>query len=299
MLGSRSPRTLKPRRRNRGFDFEAKRRHEIILHARFIGAAETEDFDRPLIAWLWHTKNVEDPIWSLQEAARRMGGDISEAEASEIAAQAATYPKRIKADALGAWLGITYRQRTILRITTIGACDVKKRARKELRKRKDRRYQARKRREHGARPHAESLSQTAPWGAMGISRRTWERRRAATIDANSSAALFVYLSDESATATKKEAAALRSAASGLAARKRCAFPSGGQPDCSRRSDAMTPEQTKNGAWFVILPDGHRLEFDSNASAWRWIDRFERRELWVGSHRQWRHSPIYALPLKST
>jgi hypothetical protein len=37
------------------------------------------------------------------------------------------------------------------------------------------------------------------------------------------------------------------------------------------------EQDKNGVWFVVLPDGHRLEFDSNAAAWRWIDRHERRE----------------------
>jgi hypothetical protein len=204
---------IKHRRRNRGFDFEAKRRHEIILHARFVGAAETEDFDRPLIAWFWH--NSKATVWSLQEAAKRMGGNLSEAAAAEIAEQAAAYPKRIKADALGAWLGITYRQRTILRITTIGACDVKKRARKELRKRKDRLYQARKRRERGGRPHAGSLSQTAPWEAMGISRRTWERRRAATIDANSSAALFLYLSDESASAADRGAASLRSAASAL------------------------------------------------------------------------------------
>jgi hypothetical protein len=62
---------------------------------------------------------------------------------------------------------------------------------------------------------------------------------------------------------------------------------------------MTPEQAKNGAWVVTLADGHRLEFDSNAAAWRWIDRQERRELWVGSHRQWRHPAIYAPPAKST
>jgi hypothetical protein len=30
---------------------------------------------------------------------------------------------------------------------------------------------------------------------------------------------------------------------------------------------MTPEQAKNRVWFVTLPDGQRLECDSNAAAW--------------------------------
>lgn len=58
---------------------------------------------------------------------------------------------------------------------------------------------------------------------------------------------------------------------------------------------MSPEQDKDGVWFITLPDGERKEFKTNAEAWGWVDRHERRELWVGSRRQWRVPPTYALP----
>jgi hypothetical protein len=48
---------------------------------------------------------------------------------------------------------------------------------------------------------------------------------------------------------------------------------------------MRPEQDKNGVWHITLPDGQRVEFDSNAAAWRWLDRYERRESWVSSRAQ--------------
>src|SRR5262245_3359962 len=122
------------------FNFEATRRREIERHAVHVGVADTEDFDRHLIAWLWHSPRAADPTWSLAEAAKRMGGQLSKAEAVEIAERASAYPKRIKADALGMWLGVTYRQREVLKLRTIGCCDVKKRARQEQRKRKDKLY---------------------------------------------------------------------------------------------------------------------------------------------------------------
>jgi hypothetical protein len=173
--------TAIPKRRRCGFNFEAKRRREIELHARHVEAAETEDFERWLLAWHWHNGRAADPLWSLMEAARRMGGELSEAEADEISSR--DYRKRLSADALGMWLGITYLQRESLRITTIGSRNVKKRARKELRKRKDRLYQERKRRERGARPHSESLSQTKPWQAAGMGRTKWyEQQKSARAD---------------------------------------------------------------------------------------------------------------------
>jgi len=182
------------------FNFEATRRREIERHAVHAGVADTEDFDRHLIAWLWHNPKAQDLIWSLSEAARRMGGELSEAETLAIADEASRYPRRIKADALGMWLGVTYRQRSALKLKTIGCCDVKKRTRLELRKRKDRLYQARKRREHGARPQAESLSKTRPWEAAGLSRSTWyehrkQRRETAPSDSFVGSPL-IYLKDE-------------------------------------------------------------------------------------------------------
>jgi hypothetical protein len=44
------------KKRNRNFDFHAKRRKEIVLIARHVGAAQTDDFDRyltPIIRESW------------------------------------------------------------------------------------------------------------------------------------------------------------------------------------------------------------------------------------------------------
>ena len=56
---------------------------------------------------------------------------------------------------------------------------------------------------------------------------------------------------------------------------------------------MTPEQDQDGVWFITLPDGERKEFKTNAEAWGWVDRQ------VGSRRQWRVPPTYALPAGSS
>src|SRR5262249_13408145 len=126
------------RRRKQNFDLNAMRRGEIVLHARLVRAHQTEDFPRWLIAWHWHNPKAEDPIWSLMEAAKRMGGKITEAQASAITEEAAIIRKRSSADNLARFLGLTYVQRQRLGIKTIGSIDVKKRARKVLRQRKDR-----------------------------------------------------------------------------------------------------------------------------------------------------------------
>src|SRR5262245_59214196 len=151
------------RRRNGNFDFAAKRRREIVLHARHVGAAETEDFSRWLIAWVWHNRSAKDQIWSVMECAKNMGGKITEAEASAVTEEASIARKHLSADNLAMFLGVTYQQRRQLGLTTIGSVNVKKRARKELRKRRDRLAKEAKRRAAGMRPQSESLSATEPW----------------------------------------------------------------------------------------------------------------------------------------
>jgi hypothetical protein len=96
------------RRRNGNFDFTAKRRREIVLHARHVGAAETEDFSRWLIAWVWHNRRAKDQIWSVMECAKNMGGEITEAEASAITEEASITRKHLTADNLAQFLGVTY-----------------------------------------------------------------------------------------------------------------------------------------------------------------------------------------------
>jgi hypothetical protein len=187
-------------RRRKNFDFHAKRRKEIVLHGRYVGAAQTEDFSRWLIAWVWHNPKAKDQIWSVMERARNMGRKITEAEAIAIIEEASITRKHLTADNLARFLGVTYAQRQALGLTTIGSVNVRKRARKELRKVRDRRYQEGKRRERGARPHSESLSATKPWEAMKMSRRTWYRQRTkgvlGTSGTVSLAAIFLSSDDE-------------------------------------------------------------------------------------------------------
>src|SRR5262245_41322549 len=128
---------------------------KIVLHARYVGAADTEDFCRWLIAWRWHNPKAKDSIWLLMEAAKRMGGNITEAEASAITEEASICRKHLKADNLARFLGVTYAQRQALRLTTIGSVNVGKRARKVLRQRRDRMAKKRKRRASGALSRAE------------------------------------------------------------------------------------------------------------------------------------------------
>jgi hypothetical protein len=187
------------RRRRHLFDFAPTRRREIERFAIHVDVARTDDFPRFLIAWSWHNTKSTDPLWALMNCAERLGRKITEAEASAILEEASITRRRMKADNLGRFLGLNYEIREKLRITTIGAKNVPKRARRELRKRKDRLYQERKRRARGARPHSKSLSQTKPWQAINMSRRTWERHRNKVRDAKTSAAIFLSTSDEIAS----------------------------------------------------------------------------------------------------
>jgi hypothetical protein len=167
-------------RRKKTFNLDSKRRREIVRYALHVGAADTEDFDRFLIAWYWHNPEAKDPLWSLMNAAQNMGGKLTEAEASAITKEASIMRQYRSADGLAKFLGVKYAQRQALRITTIGSDNVGKRARKVLRKHRARKRQEARRRSQGCRPRTEyegnSLSATKPWEAEGMSRRSWERR---------------------------------------------------------------------------------------------------------------------------
>jgi hypothetical protein len=53
-------RQRRQRSHRQNFDFSAKRRREIVAHALDVGAAETEDFPRWLIAWHWYNPKAKD-----------------------------------------------------------------------------------------------------------------------------------------------------------------------------------------------------------------------------------------------
>jgi hypothetical protein len=175
---------MKPKRRKRGaHNLPAIRRGEIERHALHVGAADTEDFWRWLVAWAWHNgQNGRDPTGALMMAAARIGRrGMSEAEADDIIEQAQTMRQRRTADKLARFLGMTCAQRQQLGITTIGSIDVDRKQRERRRKGENRMDHERSRRARGAKPRADyeanSLTRTKPWEAEGVGRRTWYRRR--------------------------------------------------------------------------------------------------------------------------
>jgi hypothetical protein len=248
---TRSP----PRRRGQqNFCFAAKRRREIVLHARHVGAAQTDDFDRWLIAWVWHNCKAKDQIWSVMECAKNLGGKITEAQASEITEEASITRKHLSADSLARFLGVTYADRQTLRLTTIGSVNVKKGARKELRRREDRLYQERRRRERGARPHSESLSRTKPWEAMKMSRRTWYRKnksRSGTSGTTSSAAIFLSTADES---VPPEGAARGNSCGAVAPKKARGLPSSQTATTTRVDMSELPMELRLLALGLPVPE---------------------------------------------
>lgn len=141
---------------------------------------------------------------TLWDAARRCGLDASTKEiamqVTQTKAWRAQESKRLgrphyvtmDMDTIGELLRVTEITRREAEAWNIGTCGGSPKARAEAAKERDRLRDERRRLAAGARPQAESLSQTKPWEREGISRRTWERRRAKGqlhIDATSSVAI--------------------------------------------------------------------------------------------------------------
>jgi hypothetical protein len=169
----------------KGFDWKVKRRREIESHAVHVGAADTEDLEKWLIAWVWDNPKSKDQVWAVMECARRMGRKgYSKAEAVAVIDEAKATPRARKADELACYLRLDYETRQKLGITMIGAFDADKRERQRRRKERKRQSMERRRREKGAQTRAEwlkanSKSKAKPWVIDGISRKTWYKRQKA------------------------------------------------------------------------------------------------------------------------
>jgi hypothetical protein len=210
-------------RRRKTFDRGARRRREIERHAIDAGAADSDDFPRWLIAWIWHNSHSKDQVGAVIECARRMGSKgFTPAEAAAVIDEARNTRHHLSADNIARFLGVTYAVRQRLGLTTIGSINVGRGARKELRKRRDRIAKERKRRERGARPRAEfeatSLMRTKPWEAMNMSRRQWYRKRNGT---GPSTAVFLSTDD---TPVPLERQGRLSNEGGTPRRKRASYP---------------------------------------------------------------------------
>lgn len=103
------------------------------------------------------------------------------AERNRIVQPILANPTRWKADALAWRLRLTATDRASLGITTIGAIDENKTARRKRRKAQARKRMAKLRKRLGSKSRKnyeeQSLEKKMPWISEGISRRTWYRRR--------------------------------------------------------------------------------------------------------------------------
>jgi hypothetical protein len=121
---------------------------------------------------------MEDVFDRLRVWAQVRTPQLTEMQLVEAVGEVMRRTKLDKADALAARLRLTYEERSFLRITTIGACDVDKagrtRRRKERKRVRDRARAAERRAARGAIPRTQylagSLSQAKPWGRRKVSR---------------------------------------------------------------------------------------------------------------------------------
>jgi hypothetical protein len=134
---------------------------EIMLH--HIGRARRDDA-APYMRW-WISKRAP---WF----------DVIAAETIE---RVIANPLKFRAGTAGKRVGLLEAERSALMITTIASIDVTKEQRAKRRQHHTRERKRAQRRAEGASPRAEyearSLSRAKPWKALGISRRTWYRRR--------------------------------------------------------------------------------------------------------------------------
>ncbi|MGF6427341.1 hypothetical protein [Bradyrhizobium elkanii] len=90
-------------------------------------------------------------------------------------------PRKWTADELGREMRLSFETRQALGITTIGAFDLDKAGRELRRKKLKKQSQAERRRKRGVQPRADYLAKMAstpkPWLALGISKRTYYRRK--------------------------------------------------------------------------------------------------------------------------
>jgi len=161
---------------------------KLIEHRHDGVVPDTDDADRYVWVVAQHMAQINPDAIEVEllKWCKRWAPNFPEAEITRIASGASENPYRFKPDTIAHKLGVKMAERTALRLTTIGAidCTAEQRAaaRADKKRRRARRRAARSRRDQGKAPRsvwlAKCLSQTKPWEDEGISRRTWERRRA-------------------------------------------------------------------------------------------------------------------------
>jgi hypothetical protein len=137
-------------------------------------------------------KQAGDRQWLMEDYLDQSAPWLKGKERAALIRRVFRKPLSYRADTLAAMIGLTFARRRRLGITTIGAIDMSLEQREKLNREHDRDYQRDKRRATGVQPREEyeqqSISQSAPWKAEGISRASWYRRQGAANDAPPSSA---------------------------------------------------------------------------------------------------------------
>jgi hypothetical protein len=139
-----------------------------------------------------HVAQLGDPR-ALRACAARLCPWMTDAQYDAIVAVTAQKPLCWTADSLAREIGLDDATRTRLGITTIGATDVGKAERANLRRQRNTEAKRLARAKAGAKPHASSAERQKPWLALGMSRRTYYRRQADARGSNSGTAAFLYM----------------------------------------------------------------------------------------------------------
>jgi hypothetical protein len=126
-------------------------------------------------------RHAQDRQWLMHDWLDRRAPWLIGEERAACIAKAFRNPIRYTADTLAEKLGLTFARRQRLGIHSIGAIDMPKEAREEMRKAKKRDAKRKARLAAGCLSRdeyeANSISRQKPWLKDGISSRTWYRRQ--------------------------------------------------------------------------------------------------------------------------
>ncbi|PDT75085.1 hypothetical protein [Bradyrhizobium sp. C9] len=161
---------------------------ELLYAHQFRGTELPEDsagWDCILIAacHLWYLGKKCGADAAIREWIEQWAPWLSPYDIETVIMEVTANPRKWTADELGQEMRLAFETRQALGITTIGAFDLDKAGRELRRKRCKKQAEAERRRKRGAQPRAEYLathseSRTKPWLALGVSRRTYQRRKA-------------------------------------------------------------------------------------------------------------------------
>jgi hypothetical protein len=155
---------------------------ERVFHYRYGGALPDDDAGRDdLVIVAHHIAHLDDAAARILSWARLWASWMPADELQRMIADVTARPRKFRADTLGWRLRLSSADRRALGLKTIGAFD-QMTAQRALRRKIQRRAREHvRRRQRGAQPRADyeasSITRGRPWEALGISRRTWYRRK--------------------------------------------------------------------------------------------------------------------------